>query len=563
MKAYKLAGLLFLFSAAGYSACPAWSAGQAGQEIAALEQQLQKWDDAYWQHGESQVSDETYDGLRARLRLWKSCFGDISEPSDALTAKSGMVPHPVAHTGVHKLPDKQALSAWMSTRNGLWVQPKVDGVAVTLVYRHGELVQAISRGDGLKGQSWLTKAQAIPTIPKTTEGRLADSVLQGEIFLRQHDHIQKISGGVNARAKVAGALLRQDISPLLNEMDIFIWAWPGGPKSMPERLQRLAEGGFRHVQQWSIPVSSVEEVEQWRERWFTSPLPFVTDGIVVRQSSEPEAQIWKPGQGDWVVAWKYEPQAQTAEVNAIHFSVGRSGKIAVVALLEPVNIDDKQVKRVNIGSVRRWQEWDIAPGDLIQVSLAGRGIPTIKQVVWRTQERRKPQPPQQSEYHPLSCFYYSPDCHEQFISRLVWMSSGSVLGIPGLSFAGWQQLVDATHFAHIFSWLELTPQQLQQVPGFSPKRALEMWHRFNLVRQQPLRLWLKALGLPLPAVAMNLLPDTQWRAVVDRDELSWQRLPGVGPEKARKLVQFTQYPQIAMLVAELDAHGIAGFNLTR
>lgn len=74
------------------------------------------------------------------------------------------------------------------------------------------------------------------------------------------------------------------------------------------------------------------------------------------------------------MAWKYQPVAQVAEVKAIQFAVGKSGKISVVASLAPVMLDDKKVQRVNIGSVRRWQEWDIAPGDQILVSLAGQGF---------------------------------------------------------------------------------------------------------------------------------------------------------------------------------------------
>lgn len=561
MKGFTLASILMLLSAASDGACPAWPTGQAQQEINALARQLEKWDEAYWEHGESRVSDETYDALRARLLQWERCFTERAPSQKPIAAKSGTVPHPVAHTGVRKLPDKQAVQDWIKARSGgLWVQPKVDGVAVTLVYRKGELVQAISRGDGLKGQSWFDKVNAIPTIPKTTTGILADSVLQGEIFLRQPDHIQQRSGGVSARAKVAGAMLRRDASPLLKELDIFIWAWPGGPKSFPERLQYLAEGGFPFVQQWSKPVTTIEEVENWRERWFTSALPFVTDGVVIRQGAESEAQNWQPGQGDWAAAWKYEPPAQTTEVNDIQFSVGRSGKISVVALLVPVKIDDKQIKRVNIGSVKRWQAWDIAPGDQVLISLAGRGIPTIKSVVWRGVERIKPQPPQQRS-DTLSCFYYSPDCHEQFLSRLVWISSPVALAITGLNRAGWQQLMTTFHFEHIFSWLGLTQQQLMKTPGFSPKRALELWHRFNMARYQPLRLWLTSLGLPLPSAAMNRLPDNAWRTVENRDELSWQQLPGVGPERARKLVQFTRHPQVARLVDWLASQKVAGFSV--
>lgn len=552
--------ILMLFSAMGYCDCPEWTQGRAIQEMSALKQQIKEWDNAYWQQGESQVSDETYDDLRTQLLQWEACFPHVIGHEKAITAKGGNIAHPVAHTGVRKAADKHSLADWMQGREALWVQPKVDGVAVTLVYRNGKLVQAISRGDGLKGQSWLEKVNAIPDIPKVTTGLLANSVLHGEIFLRQPDHIQQRSGGLNARAKVAGAMLRHGASPLLSELGIFIWGWPGGPKAMPERLQRLAEGGFPLAQQWSWPVADISDVENWRKRWFTRPLPFVTDGVVVRQSREPEAQNWQPGQGDWLIAWKYDPEAQATQVRDIDFTVGRSGKISVVALLEPVTVDDKQIKRVNIGSVRRWHDWDIAPGDRVLVSLAGRGIPQIKNVIWRGVERHKPQPPEQRHFHALSCLYYTLDCHEQFLSRLVWISSSGVLAISGLNQAGWQQLVDTFHFEHMYSWLELTDQQLQGVPGFSAKRALEMWHRFNLVRQQPFRLWLISLGLPLPAAALRHLPDRHWDEVANRDELSWQQLPGVGAERARKLVAFIRHPQIAALVDALARQRITGFS---
>lgn len=86
------------------------------------------------------------------------------------------------------------------------------------------------------------------------------------------------------------------------------------------------------------------------------------------------------------------PVAQIAEVRDIHFAVGRTGKISVVAALVPVLLDDKQVQRVSLGSVERWQRLDIATGDQIQVSLAGQGIPRFDKVVWRREERQKPTP---------------------------------------------------------------------------------------------------------------------------------------------------------------------------
>ena len=134
----------------------------------------------------------------------------------------------------------------MLARSDLWVQPKVDGVAVTLVYRNGNLVRAISRGNGLKGERLDAKGSADPFRTTFHQGeKLANSTLQGEIFLQQEGHIQKQRGGMNARSKVAGLMMRQGNLEMLRSLAIFIWAWPDGPAVMPERLEQLTAAGFK------------------------------------------------------------------------------------------------------------------------------------------------------------------------------------------------------------------------------------------------------------------------------------------------------------------------------
>ncbi|MDR0072901.1 hypothetical protein RFW61_04370, partial [Acinetobacter baumannii] len=90
-------------------------------------------------------------------------------------------------------------------------------------------------------------------------------------------------------------------------------------------------------------VKNADEVARVRNEWWKAELPFVTDGVVVRAAKEPESRHWLPGQAEWLVAWKYQPVAQVAEVKAIQFAVGKSGKISVVASLAPVMLDDKKV----------------------------------------------------------------------------------------------------------------------------------------------------------------------------------------------------------------------------
>ncbi|HFN5909194.1 TPA: NAD-dependent DNA ligase LigB [Escherichia coli] len=549
---------ILCWQSSAWAVCPAWSPARAQEEISRLQQQIKQWDDDYWKEGKSEVEDGVYDQLSARLTQWQRCFGN--EIRDVMMPPlNGAVMHPVAHTGVRKMADKNALRLWMRERSDLWVQPKVDGVAVTLVYRDGKLNKAISRGNGLKGEDWTQKVSLISAVPRTVSGPLANSTLQGEIFLQREGHIQQQMGGMNARSKVAGMMMRQNNTDALNSLGVFIWAWPDGPQLMTERLQQLATAGFSLTQMYTRAVKNADEVERIRNEWWKTALPFVTDGVVVRAAKEPESIHWLPGQANWLVAWKYQPVAQVAEVNAIQFAVGKSGKISVVASLAPVVLDDKKVQRVNIGSVRRWQEWDIAPGDQILISLAGQGIPRIDDVVWRGTERTKPMPPE-NRFNSLTCYFASDVCQEQFISRLVWLGSKQVLGLDGIGEAGWRALHQTHRFEHIFSWLLLTPEQLQNTLGIAKSKSAQLWHQFNLARKQPFTRWVMAMGIPLTRAALNASDERSWSQLLFSTEQFWQQMPGTGSGRARQVIEWKENAQIKKLGSWLAAQQITGFE---
>lgn len=549
---------ILCWQSSAWAVCPAWSPARAQEEISRLQQQIKQWDDDYWKEGKSEVEDGVYDQLSARLTQWQRCFGN--ETRDVMMPPlNGAVIHPVAHTGVRKMADKIALSLWMRERSDLWVQPKVDGVAVTLVYRDGKLNKAISRGNGLKGEDWTQKVRLISAVPQTVSGPLANSTLQGEIFLKREGHIQQQMGGINARAKVAGLMMRQDDSDTLNSLGVFVWAWPDGPQLMTDRLKELATAGFTLTQTYTRAVKNADEVARVRNAWWKAKLPFVTDGVIVRAAKEPESRHWLPGQAEWLVAWKYQPVAQVVEVKAIQFAVGKSGKISVVASLASVMLDDKKVQRVNIGSVRRWQEWDIAPGDQILVSLAGQGIPRIDDVVWRGAERTKPTPPE-NRFNSLTCYFASDVCQEQFISRLVWLGSKQVLGLDGIGEAGWRALHQTHRFEHIFSWLLLTPEQLQNTPGIAKSKSAQLWHQFNLARKQPFTRWVMAMGIPLTRAALNASDERSWSQLLLSTEQFWQQLPGTGSGRARQVIEWKENAQIKKLGSWLAAQQITGFE---
>jgi len=541
------------------ASCPAWSDVRTQKEIERLTHQLSLWDDAYYQQGKSLVSDAVYDDLKETMSAWRRCIKQGQEAESTRMGTAGNSFHPVAHTGLRKLLDKRAVELWAAGRENLWVQPKVDGVAITLVYRQGRLVKMLSRGNGIQGEDWTHKAAGINGIPLHLGGPLSNSVLQGELFLKREGHIQSQAGGVNARSKVAGEMLRTGVVSDPDALGIFIWAWPDGPESIAEKGSILGDAGFSLTALWSRPVANIDEIARLREEWFRQSLPFVTDGIVIRQEREPEAKFWQPGQGEWAIAWKYPPAEQIAVVRNVDFAVGRTGKVSVVLELEEVQLDDKRVRRVNIGSLKRWQEWDVVAGDKVKISLAGQGIPRMDEVVWRVSQRDT-SIPEMVAFTPVTCLYASSECAEQFIARLTGMGQKRVLDLAGVSQSTWRYLHMTSRFQHIFSWLDLNKTMLSGLPGISVKKAELLWHQFSLSRKQPFIRWVVALGMPLPRSAHAVLKDKHWQQLGGWDQSRWQALPGVGAKRARQLVDFMKHPQVVALAAFLSQHNIPGFG---
>ena len=550
------AGLLLLSNPL-WAACPDWPASRAELEISALAQQVSAWDDAYHRQGQSQVADELYDQASATLQHWRSCFASAGPPpKDPLSTSSGTLRHPVAHTGLRKLPNKRTVARWITSREDLWIQPKVDGVAVSLVYRNGQLQQLISRGDGRSGQDWSARAQQLPAIPTQLPTQL-ELTLQGELYWRLPEHIQHQQGGQGARSKVAGLMNKQSLSPAeAAGIGLFIWDWPDGPPSMLERLQQLSALGFTDSQLFSQPIHTVEHATQWRVRWYNSALPFATDGVVLRQGQRPAGTRWQAEPPHWAVAWKYPASQALAVVQAVDFRIGRSGRITPVLRVQPVKLDDRRIEYVSAHSLQRWQTLDIRPGDQVVIRLSGLTIPTLDSVLWRTQQRAALQVPDAAAFHALSCWRATTACASQFRARLAWLSGKQGLALPGVGPGTWEKLLRAKQLEDLLGWLHLSTEQLSAIPGLGPRSANALQQSFTLARERPRHTWLQALGLPGSSEATR---DVDWPTLVQRSVADWQRQPGISPQRAIQLRAFFQHPEVQALRTQLRAARIEGF----
>ncbi|MEK1844765.1 MAG: NAD-dependent DNA ligase LigB, partial [Pseudomonas sp.] len=473
--------LTFASQTANAAECPDWPPVRAQKEITTLQLQIDRWDDSYHREGQSLIADELYDQSRARLTEWRECFD--STPSDEpLRTAGGTVAHPIAHTGLEKLRDGRAVEAWLKDRGEVWIQPKVDGVAVTLIYRNGWLHRAISRGDGVNGQDWTASARQIAAIPQKLSQSL-DLLLQGELYWRLTEHVQAEAGSLNARATVAGLMARKALSAeQAAGIGLFVWDWPQGPKSLPDRVAALDKLGFPSTAPYSQPIEAFVDAVRWREHWYRSPLPFASDGVVLRQDQRPPAERWQAKTPYWSVAWKYPFAQALAEVRKVHFKIGRTGRITPVLDLIPVMLDDRQIRRVSVSSLQRWEALDIRPGDQVAISLAGLTIPRLDGVVLRSTERPALNVPLAAEFHSLSCWQPTPGCESQFLARLSWLSGKQGLALPHVGPGTWEKLLKAERLDSLVDWLTLDEQELAKIDGFGERSSARLLDSFNSAR---------------------------------------------------------------------------------
>ncbi|MBN6771819.1 NAD-dependent DNA ligase LigB [Pseudomonas granadensis] len=547
--------LLTLTTLHALADCPNWPPTKAQREITALQTQIDQWDDAYHREGRSLVADELYDQSRLRLEAWRQCF-QLPSPSTPLRSASGPIQHPVAHTGLDKLHQAEDVERWLRSRKAVWVQPKIDGVAVTLIYHQGLLQQAISRGDGLSGQDWTASARQIPAIPQRLSQPL-DLLVQGELYWRLKDHVQARAGSINARATVAGLMGRKSLdAQQAAGIGLFVWDWPQNPLDLPKRITLLATLGFATTEPYSHAITDFTEAQKWREHWYRSPLPFASDGVVLRQSQRPPAERWQARAPYWAIAWKYPFAQALADVRKVNFKIGRTGRITPVLELNPTMLDDREIKRVSVSSLKRWQQMDIRPGDQVAISLAGLTIPRLDSVVVRAAERAELSVPNAQDFHALSCWQPTAGCESQFLARLAWLSGKQGLAMAHVGRGTWEKLFETGRLNNLLDWLTLDEPELANIAGFGERSSARLIHSFHSARRRPFVQWLKALGLPPTGQAQ--LADT-WQALAQRDTEQWQAEPGIGSGRAAQLSAFFRDPQVLALRETLQAAGIDGF----
>tara|TARA_R110002072_G_scaffold1624_4_gene13814 strand:- start:139 stop:1185 length:1047 start_codon:yes stop_codon:yes gene_type:complete len=338
----------------------------------------------------------------------------------------------------------------------------------------------------------------------------------------------------------------------LERIGLFVWDWPDGPTGMDERLARLTALGF-DTASYTQPLDDRRDATYWRDSWFNGPLPFATDGVVIKQAERPGVRSWSSSPPEWAIAWKYPAQQALAEVRGIEFRVGRTGRVTPLVWLNPVQLEGRRISRVSLGSLERWEALDVRPGDQVAIFLGGLTIPQLSEVVWHTQERSPLTPPSPQRFNLLSCFELTLGCDAQLLARLTHL--GEQLGMQGIGEGTWQALMDAGVVTHLLDWLEVEPRQLKLAYGIGEVTAAALIEQFQVARSRPFSAWLSALGAPPGSESVR----GDWDELAGYQREEWQAVPGVGRVRADALVAFFSHPDVQRMARQLQQAGVAGF----
>ena len=404
---------------------------EANTRIAQLRHELAAHDERYYRQARPEISDFEYDVLKAELAALEARFPELTvahsptrQVGDDRAEGFARVKHRLAMTTLDNTYDETELrefharlvKALANEDLAYTVEPKIDGVAVSLTYEQGRLTRAITRGDGEEGDDVTANVRTLRGLSHTmcAGDDLLDTPLpelieiRGEIFLREEEfrrinQLQEEAGEAlyaNPRNLAAGTLKLLDPKLVAaRRLEIVLYGM-GACEPAPETLALETQTSLQaRLRSWGLPVvekfwavrgidavwTSIGELDRLR-RSFAYP----TDGAVVKLDRfDQQAVVGYRGAGQaarklsprWACAYKFAPDQAETRIRAITLQVGRTGAVTPVAELEPVLLAGTTVKRATLHNADEIARKDVRVGDAVLVEKAGEIIPAVVQVL--------------------------------------------------------------------------------------------------------------------------------------------------------------------------------------
>ena len=585
------------------------------ERIDELRRQVAHHNERYHALDAPEIPDADYDMLVTELRRLEAAHPELADeasPGQAVgAAPSGLfepVTHAVRMMSLDNAFDDDEVVAWSERlaraleRDDVddlrfSVEPKVDGVAMSLTYVDGILVQAATRGDGVTGEDVTANVATIRSLPHQLDpaGGPYPRVLEirGEIYLptdafaelNRRQEAEGLKRFVNPRNAAAGALRQKDPAVTATRPLAFLAyqlglvedvqaTSPFAASSHAALLAALSAAGLPT----SGDVASVVGIDAVLERsheleQHRHDLAYEMDGVVVKLDDlELRDRAGSTSRAPrWAIARKLPPEERTTRLLAIEVSIGRTGRATPYAVLEPVFVGGSTVTYATLHNEDQVALKDVRPGDLVVIHKAGDVIPEVVGAVTEKGRRR----PKRWQF-PVTCpacggrlvrlegesdtYCVNLDCVAQRDQRLIHFASRSAMDIEGLGEKVVERLTAAGLVADVADIFEIDPVALAGLEGMGDVSATKLLAAIDAAKSQPLSRLLVGLGVrhlgPVGArqVAATVGTFDRLRSL---DVESLAQIDQIGPIIAESVIAFLANPQNQLVLDRLKALGLS------
>ncbi len=567
----------------------------------------------YYRLDDPEIADVEYDALVRELASIEADHPDLVVPGSPTTTV-GAAPSALFAPVAHRVPMMSLDNAFTSEELEAWAdrlakqipsdtkfvcELKIDGLAISLIYREGRFVQAATRGDGRTGEDVTANVATIGAIPKQLAKKIgtppAVIEVRGEVYMpisafedlnrRQEEAGERLF--VNPRNSAAGSLRQKDPTITAGRALSF-WAYQVGEMEaagdgtpLPSKLTTAQSTTMEWLDHAGFPVNPERRVvrgltdaldfcRDWEAK--RHELDYEIDGVVIKVDDLAlQRQLGATARAPrWAIAYKFPPEERSTELRGIMVSIGRTGKATPFAMLAPVFVGGSTVSLATLHNEDQVRAKDVRPGDTVMVRKAGDVIPEVIGPVIEPGRRRKRRwkfpehcpvcgAPLERLPGEADTFCTNLDCAGQRVQRIAHFASRSAMDIEGLGELRVQLFVDRgllNDVADLYSFTEATFDGLE---GFAAISIANLLGAIDASRDRPLSRLLIGLGIrhlgEVGSIALaRAMGDLD--AIIAADEQTLAAVEGVGPVIASSVVRWFASDVNRSVVDRLRAAGV-------
>jgi DNA ligase (NAD+) len=562
----------------------------------------------YYVLDDPEIGDDQYDALLDELRRIEAEHPELLTP-DSPTQRVGGEPvsdlvkvrHPEPMLSLANARSAEELQAWIQrmrnhlAREGITsaefeyvAEPKIDGLAISLIYRDGVFERGATRGNGEVGEDVTHNLRTIGSIPLRLDGDPVPALVEvrGEVYMSLPDFAALnerraeagLSTFMNPRNSAAGTIRQLD-PKLAAERPLSLWCYAIGVSdglsisSHWEALQWLREHRFPvhpDVKKLASEEEVVAQCRAWEQR--RGSLEFEIDGVVVKVDRyEQQRRLGVVGRDPrWAIAWKFPPTTAVTKLKRIHWNPGKFGDLHPYAALEPVHVAGVTIKLATLHNEEDLARKDIREGEEVIVLRAGDVIPQVLSPAPHVAEREdRPPPPQPPACCPVcgtptvkpadAVFTRCPnrDCAGRRWQLLT--AFAGVMDIDGLGEKLVTLFMDLGWVRTAADFYRLSAEQIAEQPGFGEVSARKLVKAIEASREQPFGRVLFAIGIEEVGEVTGRNLAQQFRtveALLAASPEGIEQTPGVGPKMARVIHDQLHDPIMLALIEDLRDLGL-------